>query len=198
MKRTWIALFCCASMIALSGCSTLNHRVGSGAPDDAPTVASKRQWYALFGLIPINKVDGGQMAKEKGLTNNYTIKSQASLIDQIFNCFTGILTISGQSVKVKGVASPAPAAATLSAVPAAGGDPFVAANKAMGSRDYQGAIALYQAAIAANPNHAGAYQGLGTAHYYLGQKAEALTAFKKSLELNPNNPQLANTIKTMQ
>jgi Flp pilus assembly protein TadD len=72
-----------------------------------------------------------------------------------------------------------------------------AANQAIANKDYNTALQDYQAAANADPNNAGAYQGEGTCYYYLGQKAEALTAFNKALQLNPGNTQLSNFVKAL-
>ena len=63
-------------------------------------------------------------------------------------------------------------------------------NEAIQTKDYNNAVQDYQNAINANPNSAGAYQGLGTAYYYLGQKDQALSAFEKASQLDPNNTKL--------
>ena len=100
IKRNSIRLAFAVLLVAtLSGCSTLNHNIGSGAPNGTE-VASDRQWYILWGLVPLNNVDGGQMAKSKGLSNNYTIQSQTTFLDGIINFITSIVTVSGQTVRV--------------------------------------------------------------------------------------------------
>ena len=62
----------------MTGCFTLKHTVGNGG--QGTEVASNREWYILWGLIPLNNVDGEKMALEKNLTNNYTVQSQMSFI----------------------------------------------------------------------------------------------------------------------
>ncbi len=196
MRRNLVLLFCVAALLMpLTGCFTLNHTVGSGASSTATTVGSKRQWYLLFGLVPMGKVDGGKIAKEKGLTN-YTVKSKRTIVDLFLNCFTSILTLNSQSVKVigdVGAASPSAVAQPASS----SSDSLAKGNVAMGQKDYVSALQQYQAAVSADPNNAGAYQALGTCYYYLGQKAEAVSAFEKSLALNPANTQLANFLNAL-
>ena len=99
MKKA-LRLMLCLSFLAmpLSGCFTLNHTVGNGG--QGTEVASNRQWYILWGLIPLNNVDGEKMALEKNLTNNYTVKSQMSFVDCLLNIITGIVTVYGQTVSV--------------------------------------------------------------------------------------------------
>jgi len=99
MSKTF-RLLLCAGFLAfpLSGCMTLNHTVGTGG--QGTEVAQNRQWYILWGLVPLNKVDGEKMALENNLTNNYTVKSQMSFIDVLLNIITGTVSVYGQTVSV--------------------------------------------------------------------------------------------------
>lgn len=54
------------------------------------------------------------------------------------------------------------------------------------AKRYDNAIQYYQASAKAQPS-AQAYQFMGTAYYYKGDKANAKMAYEKSLQLNPNN-----------
>lgn len=91
MKVATIAIMCAA----LSGCYTLNHQVGDGA--NGANSVKKKQWYILWGLVPINSVDSKAMA---GGAENYTIQSQQAIDDIIIGLFTGWVTIYPQTVKV--------------------------------------------------------------------------------------------------
>ncbi len=42
-------------MVAASGCAAHLHVVGDGGSGDE--IVEKRQWYVLWGLVPINEVD---------------------------------------------------------------------------------------------------------------------------------------------
>jgi hypothetical protein len=186
MKKAVLFLLCLTVLFApLSGCYTMNNTIGSGAPDGAP-VAEDRQWFLLWGLLPLNNVDGGQMAQQKGLRTNYTIQTQQSFIDVLLNIFTGFVTVYSRDVKVlAGGSSGTPSVST-------GGTNYIAlGNQSMMAKDYNGAVQNYQNAVNANPSSEGAYQGLGTAYYYLGQKDQALNAFQQALQLDPNNARLA-------
>ena len=70
-KCTALLLVVC--MLFVFGCATHIHKVGDGAKGS--TVEKGRQWYILFGLVPLNDVDSHAMA---GAETNYTIKTQAS------------------------------------------------------------------------------------------------------------------------
>jgi hypothetical protein len=78
-----------------TGCSTHVHTIGTGGQNSQTTEA--RQWYVLWGLVPINNVDTKSMA---GSASNYTIKTQASFLDVIISAVAGIVTVNCRSVSV--------------------------------------------------------------------------------------------------
>jgi hypothetical protein len=82
-------------MVGMMGCSAHTHIVGSGASSGATDQA--RQWYILFGLVPLNNVDTATMAA--GATN-YEIKTEQSFLDIVMNIFTGYVTINSRTVTV--------------------------------------------------------------------------------------------------
>jgi hypothetical protein len=57
----------------------------------------QRQWYILWGLVPLNNVDTYHMA---GGTKDYEIKTEASALDVIISIFTGIVTVNSRTVTV--------------------------------------------------------------------------------------------------
>jgi tetratricopeptide (TPR) repeat protein len=61
------------------------------------------------------------------------------------------------------------------------------------ARRYDAAIQYYQASANAQPTYQ-AYQFMGTAYYYKGDKDNAKKAYEKCLELNPNNPGVRNML----
>ena len=79
-----------------AGCFTMNHVVGSGA--QTGVTQTERQWYALWGLVPINSVDSKTMA---GGASNYTVKTEYTPLDFVINIFTSIVTIESMTVEVK-------------------------------------------------------------------------------------------------
>ena len=95
MFRKIILLLIVLAMIAVNGCYTLNHVVGEGAKS-GQTVA-ERQWYILWGLVPINEVKSKEMA---GGATNYTVKSQITPLDFLINIFTSWITVYSQTVEV--------------------------------------------------------------------------------------------------
>jgi hypothetical protein len=96
MKKFLIVAMCLAVIaLPLTGCMYLKHNVGSGAAGG--TQVSERQWYALWGLVPLGQVDSAKMAA--GATN-YTVESQHTIIDILINIVTQYVTINSQTVTV--------------------------------------------------------------------------------------------------
>lgn len=87
-----LALFLTTTFTA---CATHQHVVGDGAKNNQKV--EERQWYILFGLVPLNNVDTKQIASG---VQNYEIKTQQSALDVIMNIFTGIVTVNSRTVTV--------------------------------------------------------------------------------------------------
>lgn len=79
----------------LTACYTTTHIVGKGAQGNNVQIA--RQWYAVYGLAPLNNVDSKAMA---GDAKDYTVVVQQTFIDGVINAFTSSFTVTCQSVKV--------------------------------------------------------------------------------------------------
>lgn len=95
MKRI-IALFLVFILFFLmAGCAAHIHEVGQGAQGNNITEA--RQWYVLWGLVPINEVDSADMA---GDAADYTIKTEQNALDVIINIFTSYVTVVSRTVTV--------------------------------------------------------------------------------------------------
>ena len=58
----------------------------------------ERQWYVLYGLVPINEVDTNAMA---GAATDYEIMTQHTGLDVIINIFTGAISINSRTVIVR-------------------------------------------------------------------------------------------------
>ena len=95
MKKLTSVLCTLALAAAISSCHTLVHDVGKGAQGN--NSVEKRQWYILYGLIPLSEVDSKEMSK--GATD-YTIKSEQNIVDILLNIITGFVTINSQTVTV--------------------------------------------------------------------------------------------------
>lgn len=82
-------------IVLLSGCATHTHIVGKGAQTGFTQEA--RQWYVLWGLVPINNIDTNEMA---GDVPDYTIKTEQNAIDVIVNIVTSWFTVYSRTVTV--------------------------------------------------------------------------------------------------
>jgi len=83
------------AMVVASGCATHTHVIGNGG--DGSETVEKRQWYVLWGLVPINDVDSAVLAD--GATD-YTIETEQSFLDGVINIFTGIISVYSRTVTV--------------------------------------------------------------------------------------------------
>lgn len=79
----------------LAGCFGHKHVVGNGAQTGEEV--SAKQWYVLWGLIPLGDPDTNAMA---GGASDYEIKTKQSFIDIVIGIFTGIVTVYPRSVTV--------------------------------------------------------------------------------------------------
>lgn len=82
-------------LLTLVGCAAHTHIVGEGAQRGQTVEA--RQWYILWGLVPINDVDTKMMA---GNSANYTIRTEQTALDIIINIFTQWVTVTSRTVTV--------------------------------------------------------------------------------------------------
>jgi Bor protein len=94
-KKLVSALAALVLATSLGSCYALDHRVGSGAQGGAK--AEERQWYFLFGLVPLNDVDSHALA---GDAKNYDVRSEYGVVDLLLNLITGWVTIYSQTVTV--------------------------------------------------------------------------------------------------
>lgn len=95
MKKVKSLLLVAVMAITFSSCYTLNHTVGNGA--QTGVTMQQKQWYALWGAVPLNDVDTKAMA---GGATDYNIKSQIKFVDYVISAFTSIVTINVQTVEV--------------------------------------------------------------------------------------------------
>lgn len=95
MKKIKSVLLLSVIAFALSSCYSLQHTVGEGARGNS--TIEKKQWYALWGAVPLNEVDTQDMAKG---ASDYNIESQIKFVDYIISAFTGVITVTVQTVEV--------------------------------------------------------------------------------------------------
>jgi hypothetical protein len=87
--------FLLCTMVVSSGCQAHQHVIGNGGGDGTETEA--RQWYVLWGLVPINDVDSSEMAAG---ASDYTIETEITPLDFVINIFTSIVTVYSRTVTV--------------------------------------------------------------------------------------------------
>ncbi len=96
MKKATTLLLVTAMLLFTIGCTSHVHKIGTGASTGSEE--SARQWYILFGAIPLNDVNAQEMA---GDTQNYEIQTEQSFIDILIGGVAGMVTISSRTVTVK-------------------------------------------------------------------------------------------------
>lgn len=95
MKRCTASMGLVLVMALLLGCAAHTHIVGQGAQGGQEV--QKRQWYVLFGLVPINSVETDIMAAG---ASDYTIDTKQSFLDVVINIFTGAVSVYSRTVTV--------------------------------------------------------------------------------------------------
>ncbi len=90
------AVFLIVGMLFAIGCATHIHKIGNGAQGN--DIDEARQWYVLWGLVPINEVDTNAMA---GGATDYEIITEVTPIDFVISLFTGIITVDSRTVSVR-------------------------------------------------------------------------------------------------
>lgn len=93
--KTVAVLLLVVFMVMLVGCSAHTHIVGDGAQGMQQQEA--RQWYILWGLVPINDVNTQMLA---GNADDYTIHTETSFLDFVINIFTQWVTVTSRTVTV--------------------------------------------------------------------------------------------------
>lgn len=93
-KIVSIALFVVV-LFTFAGCYTQTHIVGNGAKTGQ--TVENRQWFILWGLVPISKVDSKAMAEG---AQDYTITTESTFVDGVISVFTGIVTVAPRTVRV--------------------------------------------------------------------------------------------------
>lgn len=96
MLRKCLAVVLILGIFLVIGCTTHIHRVGNGPQGNDLMI--QRQWYVLFGLVPINEVDTHAMA---GGATDYVIMTQHTPLDIVINLFTGAVSINSRTVIVR-------------------------------------------------------------------------------------------------
>jgi|TARA_B110000467_G_scaffold36895_1_gene33717 hypothetical protein len=96
--RKIVILMMIVSSLLIVGCSTHVHTIGAGPQSGVTKTA--RQYYILWGLVPINTVDAGAMV---GDANNYEIQTQLGPVDVMIGVASAVTIgglVSSRTVKI--------------------------------------------------------------------------------------------------
>jgi hypothetical protein len=96
MFRKFSVVLLIVAMLFVIGCAAHVHKVGEGAQGNDITMA--RQWYVLWGIVPINDVDTNAIAE--GATD-YEITTSVTPIDFVINAVLGNISINCRTVTVQ-------------------------------------------------------------------------------------------------
>ncbi len=95
MKKFILMLVLVVFTLQMIGCASHIHTVGNGPQKNETT--KKWQWYALWGLVPVNEVNTEQMAAN---SNDYQIKTEYKFSNVLVNMFGTYLSLHTRSVEV--------------------------------------------------------------------------------------------------
>jgi flagellar basal body-associated protein FliL len=95
LKKIFPIIMAAIMMVSIVGCYAQTFVVGNGAQQSQ--TQETRQWYILFGLVPLNTVDTHSMA---GATTDYTIHTEQTFLDVVMNIFTSAVTVYSRTVTV--------------------------------------------------------------------------------------------------
>lgn len=95
MIKKSVAALLLAAMFFTVGCMGHTHVIGEGGKSGV--TESAKQWYILWGLVPLNDANTSQMA---GGAKDYTVKTEISFIDFVISMVTGMITVVPRSVTV--------------------------------------------------------------------------------------------------
>lgn len=96
MFKKLSAVLLIVGMLCVIGCATHTHVVGNGA--QGTDMIESRQWYVLWGMVPINEVDTQAMAGE---ATDYEIITEVNLLDAIINTVLSEVSIYCRTVTVR-------------------------------------------------------------------------------------------------
>lgn len=89
------AMLILAASFMMTGCFTQRHVIGDGS--QTGDVEEVREWYVLWGLVPINEVDTAELANG---ARDYEIKTEHNALDVIIGIFTSLITVFPRTVTV--------------------------------------------------------------------------------------------------
>jgi hypothetical protein len=90
-----VSVLLVVGLLFLVGCAAHVHTIGNGPQKNE--MIQTRQWYALWGYLPLNDVDTHAMA---GDVMDYEIRTEATALDVIIGAILGQVTITSRTVTV--------------------------------------------------------------------------------------------------
>ena len=96
LKKSISIMVLAVTVMFFVGCAAHTHIIGDGAKGS--DLVSNKQWYAVWGLASLNKVDSKDMA---GNATSYEIHTETSFVDAIISGILGGGLISCRTVTVK-------------------------------------------------------------------------------------------------
>ncbi len=93
-KMAFLLVVVCLASLAVS-CTTHIHKIGAGPQSNDMSI--QRQWYILWGLVPINAVDTNVMASGAA---DYEIRTEMSPLDVLIGIPASWITVSSRTVTV--------------------------------------------------------------------------------------------------
>ena len=93
MKKFIVLMF--AAALFLTSCLSHKHIVGNG-PQTGVKI-ERKQWYALWGLVPVGDVNTKELA---GGAKDYEIYTRCNAGDFFLNILTSIVTFQSRTVTV--------------------------------------------------------------------------------------------------
>jgi hypothetical protein len=97
-------------MLCLSGCYSVKMVAPPGknitlAPEteQLPYKTQKRNWYILFGLIPLNDNTTRQVIDQNNLYK-VRVESKHTFLDYVISAFTGFVTVTTNTTIIEGAA----------------------------------------------------------------------------------------------
>jgi hypothetical protein len=99
-RRLLLVMILGVFLFTTVGCYSLKHTVGSGGSGmGAVTVA--RQWYILWGLVPLNHMDSRMLVDSQ--TKDYTVWTWCSPVDVLMDLLLNIIiptSITSRTIEV--------------------------------------------------------------------------------------------------
>lgn len=96
MFRKLSAVLLIVAMLFVIGCAAHTHKVGNGAQGN--DITNARQWYVLWGLVPLNDVDTNVMAAGAA---DYEITTALTPLDVVISAVLSQITIHARTVTVR-------------------------------------------------------------------------------------------------